>query len=122
MMLVVVRSGLNFVLAKFELNMNSTYVTYALTGIIVVVAVLIDTLKNKKASRVKEDTPKQKIKKHYEERKNALNDEIDGIYVDGTLGEDERNSKIAAIGEELKTLKIDYLSELEKLKTGSAGD
>lgn len=122
MMLVVVRSGLNFMLAKFELNMNSTYVTYALTGIIVVVAVLIDTLKNKKASRVKEDTPKQKIKKHYEERKNALNDEIDGIYVDGTLGEDERNSKIAAIGEELKTLKIDYLSELEKLKTGSAGD
>ncbi len=31
LMLVVIRSGLNFVLAKF--NLNSTYVTYVLTGI-----------------------------------------------------------------------------------------
>ena len=34
-MLVVIRNGLNFVLAKFNLKMNSTYVTYVLTGIIV---------------------------------------------------------------------------------------
>lgn len=53
LMLVVIRSGLNFVLAKFNLNVNSTYVTYVLTGIIVVVAVLMDVLKNKRASRVK---------------------------------------------------------------------
>lgn len=33
LMLVVIRSGLNFVLAKFNLNLNSTYVTYVLTGI-----------------------------------------------------------------------------------------
>ena len=56
MMLVVIRSGLNFVLAKFNLNMNSTYVTYVLTGIIVVAAVLMDTIKNKNAMKVKEDT------------------------------------------------------------------
>ncbi len=52
-MLVVIRSGLNFVLAKFNLNVNSTYVTYVLTGIIVVVAVLLDVIKNKNAGRVK---------------------------------------------------------------------
>lgn len=53
LMLVVIRSGLNFVLAKFQLNLNSTYVTYVLTGIIVVVAVLMDVIKNKNASKVK---------------------------------------------------------------------
>lgn len=47
-LLVVIRSGLNFVLAKFNLNLNATYVTYVLTGIIVVVAVLMDVIKNKK--------------------------------------------------------------------------
>ena len=47
-MLVVIRSGLNFVLAKYNVSVNSTYVTYVLTGIIVVFSVLIDILKNKK--------------------------------------------------------------------------
>ena len=51
LLLVVIRSGLNFVLAKFNLNLNSTYVTYVLTGIIVVVAVLMDVIKTKRNSR-----------------------------------------------------------------------
>lgn len=52
-MLVIIRSGLNFVLAKFSLDVNSTYVTFALTGIIVVVSVLMDVLKNKRSNKVK---------------------------------------------------------------------
>ena len=119
-MLVVIRNGLNFVLAKFNLNMNSTYVTYVLTGIIVVAAVLMDTIKNKNAMKVKEDTPKQKIKKHYVERKAALNDGIDAILVDGTIGDKERESRVAVINDELTKLKADYLSEMEKLKSQSA--
>ena len=51
-LLVVIRSGLNFVLAKFNLNLNSTYVTFVLTGIIVVVAVLMDVIKTKRRGRV----------------------------------------------------------------------
>lgn len=64
MMLVVIRSGLNFVLAKFNLNVNSTYVTFVLTGIIVVMAVMMDVIKTKHANRVKikKDTP-QSVKK-----------------------------------------------------------
>lgn len=120
MMLVVIRSGLNFVLAKFNLNMNSTYVTYVLTGIIVVAAVLMDTIKNKNAMKVKEDTPKQKVKKHYAERKAALNDGIDAILVDGTITEQERTSRVAVLNDELTKLKADYLSEMEKLKSQSA--
>lgn len=120
MMLVVIRSGLNFVLAKFNLNMNSTYVTYVLTGIIVVAAVLMDTIKNKNAMKVKEDTPKQKVRKHYVERKAALNDGIDAILVDGTITKQERTSRVAVLNDELTKLKADYLSEMEKLKSQSA--
>lgn len=58
-MLVVIRSGLNFVLARFNLNLNSTYVTYVLTGIIVVVAVLMDVIKNKNANKVKTEKRKK---------------------------------------------------------------
>lgn len=47
-LLVVIRNGLNMILANLELNLNSTYVTYVLTGIIVVVAVLMDVLKTKR--------------------------------------------------------------------------
>jgi ribose transport system permease protein len=52
-LLVVIRSGLNLVLAKMNLNLNSTYVTYVLTGIIVVVAILVDILKTKNQAKVK---------------------------------------------------------------------
>jgi hypothetical protein len=41
------------VLAKYDLNLNSTYVTYVLTGIIVVVAVLMDVIKTKNQNKVK---------------------------------------------------------------------
>lgn len=47
-LLVVIRSGLNFVLARLNLNLNSTYVTYVLTGIIVLAAVLADVLKTRR--------------------------------------------------------------------------
>ena len=52
-LLVIIRNGLNMVLAKFNLNLNSTYVTYVLTGIIVVVAILMDILKTKNQNKVK---------------------------------------------------------------------
>ena len=52
-LLVVIRNGLNMVLAKFNLNLNSTYVTYVLTGVIVVVAVLMDIIKTNNQNKVK---------------------------------------------------------------------
>ena len=50
-LLVVVRNGLNFLLPKLNLNFNSTYVTYVLTGIIVVVAILLDTIKKQRSEK-----------------------------------------------------------------------
>ena len=61
-LLVVIRSGLNFLLPKLNLEFNSTYVTYVLTGVIVVLSILFDTMKKKKAK--KDDSkviPKKKI-------------------------------------------------------------
>ena len=61
-LLVVIRSGLNFLLPKLNLDFNSTYVTYVLTGVIVVLSILFDTLKKKRVE--KEDSkviPKKKI-------------------------------------------------------------
>ena len=65
-LLVVIRSGLNMVLSKLGLNLNSTYVTYVLTGIIVVVAILLDIIKTKNQNKVKidkADMTKQAAKK-----------------------------------------------------------
>ncbi len=59
-LLVVIRNGLNMVLAKFNLNLNSTYVTYVLTGIIVVVAVLMDIIKTNNQNKVKVEKPAKK--------------------------------------------------------------
>ncbi len=52
-LLVVIRNGLNFVLARFDLRLNSTYVTYVLTGIIVVAAVMLDVIKTNRQNRTK---------------------------------------------------------------------
>ena len=60
LMLVVIRSGLNFVLALFNISVNSTYVTYVLTGVIVVASVLIDVLKVKNSEKVKKSKKKNK--------------------------------------------------------------
>ena len=52
-LLVVIRSGLNMVLAKMGISLNSTYVTYVLTGVIVVVAILMDIIKTNNQNKVK---------------------------------------------------------------------
>ena len=61
-LLVVIRSGLNFLLPKMNLNLNSTYVTYIVTGVIVVLAIVFDTLKKKRSEKdVGKAIPKKKI-------------------------------------------------------------
>ncbi len=70
-LLVVIRNGLNMVLAKLGLSLNSTYVTYVLTGIIVVVAILMDIIKTNNQNKVKiekidetkTETPKPEVTK-----------------------------------------------------------
>ena len=104
MMLVVIRSGLNFVLAKFNLNLNSTYVTYVLTGIIVVVAVLMDVIKNKNAGKVKVETEKEKAKKIKRQMLDEKESEIDAILA-SDLSVPDKSAKINALEKEIANIK-----------------
>ena len=62
-LLVVIRSGLNMVLVRLGISLNATYVTYVLTGVIVVVAILLDIIKTNNQNKVKiekiEETEKE---------------------------------------------------------------
>ena len=58
-LLVVIRNGLNMVLNKMGVDLNSTYVTYVLTGIIVVIAILMDIVKTNNQNKVKIEKVKE---------------------------------------------------------------
>lgn len=115
-MLVVIRSGLNFVLARFNVNINATYVTYVLTGIIVVAAVLMDIVKNNRAARVKIETPAQKLRREYKENKAAIEEKLDIAYSDKSVPAHERAHRIKALNSEKLQLKNTFISEKAKIK------
>ena len=115
-MLVVIRSGLNFVLAKSSLDINSTYVTFVLTGVIVVVAVLMDVIKNKNASKVKVETEAAKYKRTAKEKLEELNGELDLALTDGSMNPQQRQEKAAALRKEIEAFKAASKTEHARLK------
>lgn len=62
-LLVIIRNGLNFVLARLNVSLNSTYVTYAITGVIVILAVFLDKSKEERG-QAKTDRQESKFKKY----------------------------------------------------------
>ena len=94
MMLVVIRSGLNFVLARFNLNLNATYVTYVLTGLIVVGAVFMDVIKSRNSDKPKNRSPKQAIRHTYREEAERIQCKLDLVYEDPDLSNAERAKRI----------------------------
>ncbi len=62
MILVIIRQGLNLAMAS-GVGVSATNVTYAVTGVIVVGAVMLDVLKKKNANKVKIEKPAEKAKK-----------------------------------------------------------
>lgn len=117
MMLVIIRSGLNFVLAKFQLNVNSTYVTFVLTGIIVVLAVLLDIIKNKNAAKVRIENEAQKYKRQSRERYAELQEQMDLLTaVNSGLPEKEKEAKVAELKKEIADFKVKWKAEYNRLK------
>lgn len=116
LMLVVIRSGLNFFLARFNINVNATYVTYVLTGIIVVLAVLMDIIKTKNAARVKTESSVTTLKKTFRENKEAAELKYDGVLVDASLNEEEKAEKLSDIRREIDEIKAEYLSSKQRIK------
>ncbi len=53
LILVIIRQGLNLALSGGEVPFTATNITYAVTGVIVVGAVMLDVLKKKNAAKVK---------------------------------------------------------------------
>lgn len=104
-MLVVIRSGLNFVLARFNLNLNATYVTYVLTGLIVVGAVLMDVIKSRNADKSVVLSPAKTIKRQYRERWEQIQCEMDDVYQDVSMTNEERRSAVGALEQQLAELK-----------------
>ena len=62
MILVIIRQGLNLAMAA-GVGVSATNVTYAVTGIIVVGAVMLDVMKKKNANKVKIEKPAEPAKK-----------------------------------------------------------
>ncbi len=61
MILVIIRQGLNLAMAS-GVGVSATNVTYAVTGIIVVGAVMLDVMKKKNANKVKIEKPAEAAK------------------------------------------------------------
>ncbi len=104
-MLVVIRSGLNFVLAKFNLNLNATYVTYVLTGIIVVFAVLMDVIKEKKAARVKIEDSVSRHKRITGELYEEYQIKMDLLVSRSDMAKEEKRKAVRALRKEMKDFK-----------------
>ncbi len=114
LILVVIRQGLNFALMEFGSSLSATFITYAVTGIIVVGAVLLDVFKKKAAAKVKIETPAEKLKKSIKEEIEALRVEED--YALSAKDNAEAAARAKQIKEEIAALKARLASELPALK------
>jgi ribose transport system permease protein len=103
MILVVIRQGLNFALIEFGSNLSATFITYAVTGVIVVGAVLLDVFKKKAAAKVKIEKPSEKLARETKERIENLKFEQD--YALSAKGNPEADARAAEIASEIAELK-----------------
>ena len=102
LILVVIRQGLNMALAGGSV-VSATNITYAVTGVIVVGAVLLDVLKKKAAAKVKIEKPSDKLLKDTKEKIEELKVEKD--YALSTKNNPEAKARIPEIDAEIAALK-----------------
>ena len=100
--LVVIRQGLNMALSSGSV-VSATNITYAVTGVIGVGAVLLDVLKKKAASKVKIEKPEEKLKREAKERLEELYIEKD--YALSAKGNPEAGARLVEINEEIAQIK-----------------
>ena len=108
--------GTNFTLAVFNSGVSSTFITYAVTGIIVVFAVLMDIFKNKAANKVKINESASKCKSRFREVVEELRVKQDYILSDKRLSPEDKKSKCAAIDVQIAELKEVFVEEYAKCK------
>jgi ribose transport system permease protein len=113
LILVVIRQGLNMALAGGSV-VSATNITYAVTGIIVVGAVLLDVLKKKAAAKVKIEKPSDKLLKESKEKIENLKIERD--YALSAKNNPDATARVAEINTEIAALKQTIKSDVPKLK------
>lgn len=113
LILVVIRQGLNLALSGGSV-VSATNITYAVTGVIVVGAVLLDVLKKKAANKVKIEKASEKLKRELKERIEELNIEKD--YALSAKKDPEAAAKVKEINTELSALKARLKTDVAKLK------
>ena len=100
--LVVIRQGLNLSLSALDNSLNASFITYTVTGVIVVAAVLLDIFKKKAAARVTRETRVQKAIRVAKEKISLLKDEKDVELTKMNAARvGEIDSEIASIRKEL---------------------
>lgn len=117
--LVVIRQGLNMALSGGSV-VSATNITYAVTGVIVVGAVLLDVLKKKSADKVRIEKPSDKLKKELKEKIEELRFEKDIAL--SAKGNRDAAARVEEINKELQTLKNRLKTEVSVLKTQENSD
>lgn len=110
--LVVIRQGLNMALSSGSV-VSATNITYAVTGVIVVGAVLLDVLKKKAASKVKIEKESDKQKRELKEKIEQLNIEKDYAL---SASSKEAADRVLEINGELAALKARLKTDIAALK------
>lgn len=112
--LVVIRQGLNLSLNKLPIKISANFLTYAVTGIIVVGAVLLDVMKRKASSNAKKELSAVKYKKEYKEILEALNVEKD--YALSAKDNPDAQRRLNELEVEISALKLEKAEKLPVLK------
>ena len=116
--LVVIRQGLNIAFAGGSV-VSATNITYAVTGVIVVGAVLLDVLKKKAAGKVKIEKASDKLKREIKEQMAELNIEKD--YALSAKDNPEAATRVLEIDVELSDLKTRLKVEVSELRASESG-
>ena len=112
--LVVIRQGLNLSLNKLSVPISSNFLTYAVTGLIVIGAVLLDVMKRKASSNAKKELSAVKYKRKTKEKIAELNIEKD--YALSAKDNLEAAKRVEEINLEIAALKAEMQEKLPVLQ------
>ena len=115
LILVIIRNGLNLAIATYSIPLSAEYLTYVITGIIVVIAVLMDVIKTKNMNKVRTESKAKKAKESYRQQLEGLRTERDYIRSDRKLSADERQRRMKETEEQIRSLQKEFQEQYPKL-------
>ncbi len=114
--LVVLSTGLTQACVAFGIPINTLYLTYTVTGLVVVFAVYLDVVKNKNQAKVKIVSQKTNYLTEKRAVLESMKVNIDYILSDRALADEVKNAQSAALIEKINICKKDL--KIENLQVG----